>query len=428
MRILMFGWEFPPYISGGLGTACHGIVKGLVELGQELIFVLPQVMSPAALPHVKILSAGDFSDVKAQAAEVHDEDKWLCSFKLRAVDSALRPYQSEKQYQALLTDITKESRGYLPNNDDTAGKYGSNLGAEVVRFGEAAESIARSEAFDLIHGHDWTSVLACVNAQRISGKPYIYHAHALEFDRSGENINQDIFNLEKYGLEKAEHVIAVSHYTKDGIIKRYGLDPAKITVVHNAVSRRESPLRAIFPQAQDEKQILFLGRITYQKGPEYFIEAAARVLQHMPEVYFVMAGAGDLLPQMIEKVAEKKMGARFHFTGFLSPEEVEKIYARSDLYVMPSVSEPFGISPLEAMLYDVPVIISKQSGVSEILTHALKVDFWDIEALADKMIALLRHPSLADELTVAARAELQEIKWEYAAANILAVYRQVLVG
>lgn len=425
MRILMFGWEFPPFISGGLGTACYGITKGLVELGQEVVFVLPRVKSPENGTHVKILSAFDFGVTLVQAAG-GNETNWGDNFKIRKVDSLLRPYLTEKQYHAFITDITKKRSAHAHPVEDMPGIYGPNLWAEVARYGKAAENIARSEAFDLIHGHDWTSVLACVNAQRISGKPYVYHAHALEFDRSGDNIDLDIFNLEKYGMEKADHVIAVSHYTKDNISKRYGLDPAKITVIHNAVSRSESNLRAMFPKSKDEMLVLFLGRITYQKGPEYFIEAAARVLQYIPEARFVMAGAGDLLSQMIELVAEKRLGGRFHFTGFLQGAEVERIYAMSDLYVMPSVSEPFGISPLEAMLYDVPVIISKQSGVAEILKHALKVDFGDVEALADKMIALLRHPCLGEELTVSARAELKEFKWEHAAAKILAVYQQIL--
>lgn len=426
MRILMFGWEFPPYISGGLGTACSGIAKGLVKLGHEVVFVMPRIKSQEKSAHLKILSALDCAPAVVHTADDSEDDGWGGNLKLRDVDSALRPYMNVKQYEELLANITGESGAHSKSDEYAPGHYGPDIWAEVARYGRAAEKIARSETFDLIHGHDWTSVLACVNAQRTSGKPYVYHAHALEFDRSGENINQDIYNIERYGMEKATRVIAVSHYTQESITKRYGLDPTKITVIHNAVSRQESQWREMRPKKDNaEKTVLFLGRITHQKGPESFVEAAVCVLQYMPEVRFVMAGAGDLMVQMIEKVAEKGIGNRFHFTGFLQKEEAERIYARSDVYVMPSVSEPFGISPLEAMLFDVPVIISKQSGVSEILKHALKVDFGDIEALADKILALLKHPCLTEELTNAGREELKKIKWEYAAAKIQAVYQQI---
>ena len=420
MRVLMFGWEFPPSISGGLGTACFGIARGLAELGQEVIFVVPRIEAEINDARVRLLAADAFP------FSAWEEAAAFCALgskmKVTAVDSPLRPYMNEKQYQLLLTEVNRP--GVAPFV--MSGTYGPNLLAEIWRYGKVAEEIAKQESFDIIHGHDWTSVLACVRARRVSGKPFVYHAHALEFDRSGENINRFVYDLEKYGMEKADQVIAVSHYTKEMIIRLYGLRPEKITVIHNAVSRRESEVRRAAKKKGSEKIVLFLGRITFQKGPDYFVEAAALVLQRMTGVRFVMAGAGDMMPQMIEKVAGLHLGSHFHFTGFLQGPEVERIYAMSDLYVMPSVSEPFGISPLEAMLYDVPVIISKQAGVAEILHHALKVDFWNVRELADKMIALLRHPSLVDEMSAGGREELKNIKWEQAAEKIVAVYKQVL--
>ncbi|MDP2267808.1 MAG: glycosyltransferase family 4 protein [Deltaproteobacteria bacterium] len=420
MRVLMFGWEFPPSISGGLGTACFGITKGLTELGQEVIFVLPRIKDKINDVRVRFLAAAEFPF--SEWEEAISFGALGDNLKMRTVDAALRPYMNEKEYQSLLKKA--HDKGASPFA--MSGTYGPNLLAEIWRYGKVAEGIAQREKFDIIHGHDWTSVLACVRAQRISGKPYVYHAHALEFDRSGENVNRIVYDMEKYGLEMADHVIAVSHYTKENIIRRYGLKPEKITVVHNAVSRSESAVRAGTKKKDGEKLVLFLGRITFQKGPDYFVEAASLVLQSMTGVQFVMAGAGDMMPQMIEKVAGLQMGSHFHFTGFLQGPDVERIFAMSDLYVMPSVSEPFGISPLEAMLYDVPVIISKQSGVAEILHHALKVDFWNVRELADKMIALLRHPSLGDEMSAGAREELKNIKWEQAAKKIMAVYQQML--
>ncbi|MDP2725475.1 MAG: glycosyltransferase family 4 protein [Syntrophales bacterium] len=426
MRILMFGWEFPPYISGGLGTACFGITKGLTEQGNEVIFVLPTIKDKEVDVHVKLLSV---SEVPFSAPDIVNNFmnvEWKNHLEIRALNSSLRPYMNDEQYHTFLTNIYGKETSEAPIYLKLSGDYGPNLLAEVVRFGRAARSIAEEENFDIIHGHDWTSVFACVNAKMTSGRPYIYHAHALEFDRSGENINRIVYDIEKYGMEIADHVIAVSYYTKNNIINRYGIAPEKITVVHNAVSRSESEILLPSEKDRDEKIVLFLGRVTFQKGPDYFVEAAHLVLKNIPGVHFVMAGAGDMMPKMMERVAELQMGDKFRFTGFLRGEDVERMYAMSDLYVMPSVSEPFGISPLEAMLYDVPVIISKQSGVSEILHHALKVDFWNVRELADKMIALLRHPSIGDEMSERAREELKKIRWEYAAEKIVTVYRQVL--
>ncbi|MCX5831522.1 MAG: glycosyltransferase [Deltaproteobacteria bacterium] len=421
MRVLMFGWEFPPHISGGLGTACLGITQGLGELGTEIIFVLPKIKGDHLASHVKLISASDVSLSEDSSTKIFTK-----AMEFRAIASTLRPYASASPLIASL------SRGILtnqrPGNHGTgelSGDYGSDLFLEVINYGRAAGILARGETFDVIHGHDWMTVHAGIEARRATGKPYIYHVHSLEFDRSGENINRQVYDVERYGLENADHIISVSHYTKNTIVNRYGINPAKVTVVHNAVSRSEGAIRYRGEKRPGEKIVLFLGRITFQKGPDYFIEAAARVLEMIPRVTFVMAGAGDMMPRMIERVAQLGIGRHFHFTGFLKGDEVERIYALSDLYVMPSVSEPFGISPLEAMLYDIPVIMSKQSGVSEILHHALKVDFWNVDELADKMIGAIRHPALVTEMVDRSREELKNIHWKAAAEKILSVYRRV---
>jgi len=420
MRVLMFGWEFPPHISGGLGTACFGITKGLTRLGEEIIFVLPKIKEEHLASHVNLVSASEVPLSDDSAAKIFTK-----AVKFREIESNLRPYSMVRPGTAPL------SRGILADQKpghsiwELSGEYGSDLFREVINYGRAAGVLAGEESFDVIHGHDWMTVHAGIEARRVSGRPYIYHVHSLEFDRSGENINRQVYDVERYGLENADHIISVSHYTKDTIVNRYGINPDKVTVVHNAVSRSEGRIRCRIEKRPGEKIVLFLGRITFQKGPDYFIEAAARVLEKIPNVTFVMAGAGDMMPRMIERVAQLRMGRYFHFAGFLKGDEVERIYAMSDLYVMPSVSEPFGISPLEAMLYDVPVIISKQSGVSEILHHALKVNFWDVNELADKMIGALRHPALVMEMTARSREELKNIHWNAAAEKILSVYRRV---
>jgi glycogen(starch) synthase len=416
MQILMFGWEFPPRISGGLGTACFGMTRALTGLGHEIVFVMPHWDGETSSGFVELIAASQIPvlpvDRKAPAA-------WN-GLTLRAIHSTLRPYLNDRHYHALLTG---QSGSRLLN---ITGNYGADLISESVRYGKAAGIIARERRFDIIHAHDWMTVFAGIEARTVSGRPLILHIHALEFDRSGENIHQDIYDIERHGMEAADHVIAVSYYTRRTVIERYGVNPAKISVVHNAVIKNDAMPDDFIRKDPAQKIVLFLGRITLQKGPDYFIEAAAMVLKELPEVTFVMAGAGDMMPRMVERVAELGIGGNFHFTGFLTREEVERLYAISDLYVMPSVSEPFGITPLEAMRCDVPVIISRQSGVSEILHHVLKVDFWNVCEIADKMIAVLSRPVLAADMVERSREELQQIHWEGAAVKMETIYRSLL--
>jgi glycosyltransferase involved in cell wall biosynthesis len=320
----------------------------------------------------------------------------------------------------------REGRTAYPTGGilEISGDYGPNLVEEITRYGRVAEAIAQHESFDVIHAHDWMTVFAGVRASQVSGKPYIYHVHALEYDRSGENMNRDIFDIEHYGLKSADHIIAVSHYTKKMIVARYGIPPGKITVVYNGVD--SYPKRQYKQEKKHPgKVVLFLGRITFQKGPDYFVEAAAKVLEKKSDITFVMAGSGDMLPRMIERVAELGIGKHFHFTGFLHGADVERIYGASDLYVMPSVSEPFGISPLEAAAYEVPVIISKQSGVSEVMNHVLKVDFWDVRELANKILAALTYRALPRQLSEEGIKDLKNLTWGKAARKTLSVYHKV---
>jgi glycosyltransferase involved in cell wall biosynthesis len=306
-----------------------------------------------------------------------------------------------------------------------SGKYGENLLQEVARYALVGAQIARDSDFDLIHAHDWLTYSAGVAAKQATGKPLVVHMHATEFDRSGESVNQRVYDIERAGMEAADRVITVSNLTRNIVIERYGIDPAKVITVHNAVEPVEKPDAEKTEKHVPEKIVTFLGRVTFQKGPEYFIEAAYKVLQRDPNVRFVMAGTGDLLEKMIRRVAQLKISTKFHFTGFLRGDNVDKMFAMSDVYVMPSVSEPFGISPLEAMRSNVPVVISKQSGVAEILHHALKVDFWDIDAMADAIYGLLQYKSLPEMFSKYGAMEVDNLKWENAARHIKTVYEQV---
>jgi len=426
MRVLMFGWEFPPYISGGLGTACLGLTKGLASFGTEILFVLPRLDSNEEGRHLTLMGA---NQVRARVTvseilELQDRVSVL------EVLSPLRPYLTEREYRSLLEKDERISiqdiLGELQN--DFAGGYGDNLMAEIIRYSLVGAHLAAHEEFDIIHAHDWMTAPAGIEAKRVSGKPLVVHAHALEFDRSGEHINQQVYDIERAGFEAADRIVAVSHYTKDTIIKRYAIDPDKITVVHNAVSKERRIGQMRIEKPFKEKLVLFLGRITFQKGPDYFVEAASRVLKKNPDVRFAMAGFGDMFPRMVERMAELRMADKFHFLGFVRGADVERIYAMSDLYVMPSVSEPFGITPLEAIVYDVPSIVSKQSGVAEILDDAVKVDFWDVDRLADEILDILGNEKRADRLIKSGRETLKKIQWEQAAEKLLAVYRELAGG
>jgi glycogen synthase len=419
MRILMFGWEFPPRMSGGLGTACYGMTAALAGLGHRITFVLPRDGEAAAAPFLDLVSA---SGIPVSDADRDDgTEALLRHLTLRPLPFLLHPYLDTGHYRTLYLSEGKR----FP---ETANVYGPDLIAEVIRYGRAGGVLARTLSFDIVHAHDWMTIPASLLARRISGRPLVLHIHSLEYDRSGENVNGEICAIEQEGLEKADRIIAVSHRTKRMIAERYAILPEKISVVHNAVTRTEARQAYRTERPGERKMVLFLGRITFQKGPDYFVEAAAKVLNVLPDVTFVMAGAGDMMGRMIERVGELGIGDRFHFTGFLQGEEIERIFSLSDLYVMPSVSEPFGISPLEAMSYDVPVILSRQSGVSEILKHALKVDFWDVQEMAAKIIAVLKHPVLAGAMAEKAREELRKIRWEAAARRIAAVYREAAPG
>lgn len=421
----MFGWEFPPHISGGLGTACYGLTKALLKTGTDILFVVPRAYGDEKPGKVKLINASDVSaDLTEEVFRAHER-----SISYLEVNSTLLPYTTEEEYLQMMgkleSGLSAETVALQGRKFAFSGGYGKNLMEEVRRYALVGAAIATQHKFDLIHAHDWLTYMAGVEAKKASGKPLVVHMHATEFDRSGENINQSVYEIERRGMEAADRVIAVSHLTRNVVINRYGIDPDKVITVHNGVEpareREDLPMQ----RHLREKIVTFLGRVTYQKGPEYFIEAAHKVLQRRNDVRFVMAGSGDLLPKMIRRVAELGMATKFHFTGFLRGDDVDTMFGLSDVYVMPSVSEPFGISPLEAMRSNVPVIISRQSGVAEVLKHAIKVDFWDIDAMADAIHALISYEALPRTFKEHGKAEVDQIKWDHAGRKVRDIYNEM---
>jgi len=424
MKVLMFGWEFPPHISGGLGTACYGLLKGMAQFNHEIIFVVPKLWGDED-PLADFVSA---SDVEIDYREKRFKEIWK-NLTYLEVSSFLIPYLGPEEFARFtdkaLHDSTDVDESIFSNKFSFSGKYGKDLIMEVSRYALVAGQIAKNKDHDIIHAHDWLSFPAGIAAKKISGKPLVVHVHATEFDRSGENVNERVFEIEKSGMEAADKIIAVSYLTKRTIIKKYGIPESKVTVIHNAVLD-VSIIKSNAHKKVPEKIVTFLGRITFQKGPEYFIEAANKVLKKDNNVRFVMAGSGDLLNRMIDRVAELRIATKFHFTGFLKGKDVDQMFAISDVYVMPSVSEPFGISPLEAVRHNTPVIISKQSGVAEVLTNAIKIDFWDIDAMADAIFALLHYQGISTMFRSCGTEELKKMKWEHVAEKIFALYDQTL--
>ncbi|MEA4936133.1 MAG: glycosyltransferase family 4 protein [Paludibacter sp.] len=416
MKVLMFGWEFPPHILGGLGTASYGLTKGMAEQGDlELTFVIPKPHGDEDQSFLKIMGA-------CNIPIVWKENSW------EHVNYRLGKIMHPDEYFWLRNGI-KYDYNRIYTNDlgcvDFSGRYPDNLIEEISNYEAVASVLAHQMDFDIIHSHDWLTYPAGVFAKHISGKPLVIHVHATDFDRSRGQVNPTVYSIEKRGMDVADHIITVSDLTRKIVIEKYHQDPRKVTTVHNAVE--PLPDADSFKKTErKDKIVTFLGRITMQKGPEYFVEAAYKVLQKTDGVRFVMAGSGDMMPAMIELAAKRGIADKFHFTGFLKGRQVHEMLAESDVYIMPSVSEPFGISPLEAMQVGTPSIISKQSGCAEILTHAIKTDYWDIDEMADAIYAIVKYPAMYNSLRNLGREEVNNIKWYDAGLKVRTIYDAAL--
>lgn len=426
MKVLMFGWEFPPHITGGLGTACFGLTKALAKQNVEVLFVVPRSFGDEDRRSIKLLDAGE---VEVNFRDDIYKDFWE-KVTYMEIGSNLVPYLDPVEFSKLESEWnlnhTEFQSSVFSQKYKFTGKYGANLMQEVARYAIVAASLASNHSFDIIHAHDWLTYPAGIAAKKISGKPLVVHVHATEFDRSGEHVNQNVYDIERKGMEASDLVITVSNLTRNIVIEKYGIHPDKVVTVHNGVEPVEDEAPTGYKKTVKEKIVTFLGRVTFQKGPDYFVEVAKRVIDIDPNVRFVMAGSGDMLNKMIRRVAQLNISANFHFTGFLKGDDVDHMFGISDVYVMPSISEPFGISPLEAMRSNTPVVISKQSGVAEILRHALKVDFWDIDAMANCIYGLLHYPALSKMFIRLGKEEVDNLKWDNAAVHLVNAYKSVL--
>jgi len=370
MKIAMIGWEYPPFKVGGLGTHCYGLTKALADLDVKIDFFMPKFSSgkPEGSKNLNIKEVG--------ITKVFPYD---------------RPYE-----EALDDDFFESVYTY------------NRLCAEKI-----------NGCYELVHCHDWLTMQAGIAVKKKLGIPLVLTVHSTEYDRCGGIYpNEWFINIEKTGMENADRIIAVSNFTKRIIVEKYGIPEEKIRVVHNAVS-------PIGEGKKRKKIVLFLGRLTIQKGPEFFLRAAKRVLEK-EDCLFVVAGSGDLLPRLVNLAVKLDIADKVMFTGPLTDEEVKHIYQISSVYVLPSVSEPFGITALEAVSAGTPTIISKTAGVSEVLKNSLVVDFWDVDEMANKIVALLRYKPLHKMLSENAKKEVAFFTWDRTAEKTLEVYNEVV--
>ena len=402
MRILTFGWDYPPSRNGGLGVACFGLTRELTAAGIEVIYVLPKTQETIAGPRFL------FADTAR-------------TVKVRHVESYLRPYQA------------LDTRIYTQEGIDSSGKpiiKSRTILEEVHRFAHQASLIAQEEEFDIIHAHDWTSYLAGVAAKIASGKPLILHVHATSFDQAAsENVDPNIFKIEKEAFALADKIVAVSSWTRNIVIDKHGADPYKVEVVHNGCDTHEPerlPPTLAGLKAEGKKVVLYHGRITIQKGVDYFVRAARRVVDVDPNVVFVISGSGDMTTQIINQVGATGLSKHVIFAGALWETERDRMYQSADLVVMPSVSEPFGLVPLEALQHGTPSLITHQSGVGEVLTHVLKVDFWDVDEMANKILSALRYPVMRQQIVNEGKRDLHRLSWREAAQKVYHLYKSLL--
>jgi len=407
----MFGWEYPPHHSGGLGVACKGIAHALIDNDVHVCFMLPKTL---ALNEVKVPIV--FADKHLNQAPVATHLEILAR-------ELQNPYISSVEYEKRLTIFMNAGGKIIPRS----------LFEQVDYYGALVSTLSKKELdqYDVIHAHDWLCFKAGIAAKKMTDKPFVAHIHATEFDRCGGNtVNQDVYNREREGMHTADHIITVSELTKRTVVEHYGVDPSKVTVVHNGnesqphvVSEKYTALAKL--KQHGKKIVLFAGRITIQKGVDYFVHAARKVLEYEKGVYFLVAGTGDMEDQIKTLTRDLGISEHFLFTGYYTLQDQTSMYTLADLVVMPSVSEPFGIIPLEAMSNGTPVIVSKQSGVAEVITHALKVDFWDTDEMANQILAVIHHPVLRETLTKEGFTQAKGITWDKAAKKMKLLYQTI---
>ena len=426
----MLGWEFPPLFSGGLGVATYGMVKALRN-NVDIKLIIPSYSISGSLPNVNIIGLNSIAAKELDMEQLRFNFEDLSS-EVHRIPLSVSPYQyineeiEKNRLREETANFTSErSLEMIHTIFSDSNVYGFNVMHKVYLYTQLSEQIARNIEFDIIHAHDWITFAAGLRIKSSTGKPLVVHVHSLETDRAGEGIRNSIYHLEKEALGAADSVFSVSQFTKEQIVRHYGIDPSKIHVVHNGIDPGDMPRKS---NTLRDKFVVFLGRLTHQKGPEFLLETAEKVTKVYPRVKFVVAGTGDQFAHILETSAYKKLGSKFIFAGFLSKAKVDELLSMADVYFMPSVSEPFGITALEAAQHHVPTVLSSQSGAAEVMKSSLKADFWDTDKYANYIYALLKYGPLNQQLSDSAKAELDGLTWDHTATKICNVYQQLLTN
>jgi glycosyltransferase involved in cell wall biosynthesis len=416
----MLGWEFPPVINGGLGVACHDLCQALTQHA-KITMIIPQNSSKYKMENCELVGLNDVPfSILSSFQNAYDERLFE---EVNYIPYSLNPYYSEEIIQNKIVIMPREK--HYENIKDTGrpfeikALYGHDLIEKVIQFGNIAAQYALTKNFDIIHAHDWMTLIAGMKIKALTGKPLVVHIHSLEIDRGGENSKGSVFELERKGMEAADVIIPVSEFTGQIIQKHYGIPAEKIFPVHNGIR----PVKSFRTQKPfNEKLVVFVGRLTRQKGPSRLVEIASKVMQHTNDVRFAIAGKGDRTEEMIRLTSENRIGNKFHITGFQTSEKIRQLLSMADAYCMPSVSEPFGLSAVEAVQFGVPCIISKQSGVAEVLRGAMKFDHWDTDRAADFIINVLHNDILKKKVVQDAYHDLENISWDLSAEKVMQVY------
>lgn len=424
-QVLMLGWEYPPILAGGLGMACYGLTKALSQYA-DITLIIPRSESEFEVENMEIIGLNHIGlDSKATPTAPNYE---TFTQEVTYIDTTLSPYPVGIAFAELKSAKPLSSHAEIRALYASQDPYGANIMEKVATYTEVVTQLAKEKEFDIIHAHDWITFAAAIQIKEQSGKPLVLHVHSLETDRIGTRAKYEyginaVYDIERQAMLKADRVIPVSFFTKNCAIEHYEIPAEKFRPVYNAIDPADI-MR--IPREGNEKIVLFLGRITFQKGPEFMIETAIKVLQKYTNVKFFVAGIGDKLQALKELAAERGIYEKFVFAGFLRKPQVENILAQADVYFMPSVSEPFGLSALEAVQAGIPSVLSKQSGVAEVLPHTLKADYWDTDRFANYIYALLNYEGLRQDLTKNTDADIHEMTWDKSAQTVMNVYSELL--
>lgn len=405
-RVFMVGWEYPPHNSGGLGIACEGLTQALADRSAEIFFTLPYTF-PSSVSHMNVIACQTSADIEEE------------------LQATIPPFLA---YDRSLPTIA--AAPFSPASiDELATLPQSEIEQRVNYYADEVLTAGRKlrRKYDLVHAHDWMSFPAAIKLKEKLKKPFIAHVHSTEVDRipNGHGSHY-IAHTEYVGMQTAHKVIAVSYFTKRILVEKYNIDPKKIEVVHNGVTPAQKLDEVHTQFAKKRPMIVFMGRLTAQKGAEYFLQLAKAVLKEVPNALFVVAGNGDQYHSLLFQSAYDQLSASVLFTGFLRDQQREALLSRADVFVMPSLSEPFGLVALEAAQRQTPVIVSHNSGVKEIMPHAIQADFWDIGLMANKIHQLIEDPQYAAQVIAGQNDDLQHATWQNAASNVSTIYRNLL--